>query len=230
MKVLNEKPSVEKILIAFYFLLASIEVLFQIFMEIDYQYPIKVIEVVVLMLLYWNSSILRTPIYFVNLIFLLIGRLFFISTEIKMLRYALIAVFFHRLIEIYYVAKLINLKDYIPPILASIPFFMYLLYLVSIPEGILIQSYIALIINIILIAALSGVIFSHCLLTFDKKEIWLFVFGLMSLTQTFVILIEKFYLADFELISLRPMALLLNSVICFAFYKFVISSERLNKD
>ena len=230
MKVFNKETTVEKALIAFYFLVGFIEVIFQIFLESHYQYVIKVIEVLILVALYWYSSTLRSPIYFVNMILLLIGRLFFISPEIKMLRYALIAVFFHRLIEIYYVAKLIKLKDYIPPILASIPFLMYFLYLVSIPESVLIESYIILIVNILLISALSGIILSQYLLIFNKKDIWLFVFGMMSLTQTFIIFIEKFYLADLELISLRPMALLLNTAVCFAFYKFVVASERLNND
>lgn len=230
MKVFNKETTVEKALIAFYFLVGCIEVIFQIFLESHYQYAIKVIEVLILVALYWYSSTLRSPIYFVNMILLLIGRLFFISPEIKMIRYALIAVFFHRLIEVYYVAKLIKLKDYIPPILASIPFLMYFLYLVSIPESVLIESYIILIVNILLISALSGIILSQYLLIFNKKDIWLFVFGMMSLTQTFIIFIEKFYLADLELISLRPMALLLNTAVCFAFYKFVVASERLNND
>ncbi|MBC5839249.1 hypothetical protein [Flavobacterium muglaense] len=230
MKVFSKETTVENALIVFYFLVACMEVVFQIFLESHYQYAIKVIEVVILVALYWYSSTLRSPIYFVNMVLLLIGRLFFISPEIKMLRYALIAVFFHRLIEIYYVAKLIKLKDYIPPILASIPFLMYFLYLVSIPESVLIESYIILIVNILLISALSGIILSQYLLIFNKKDIWLFVSGMMSLTQTFIIFIEKFYLADLELISLRPMALLLNTAVCFAFYKFVVASERLNND
>jgi len=94
----------------------------------------------------------------------------------------------------------------------------------------LIRSYVILIIQIILISVLSGIILSQYLLTFNRKDIWLFVFGLMSLMQTFVIFIEKFYLSDFKITSLRPLALFLNTMVCFSFYKFVIASERLNND
>jgi hypothetical protein len=162
--------------------------------------------------------------------FLLIGRLYFIPNGTDMLFYALIAIFFHRIIEIYYIAKLIKLKDYIPSVLASIPFLIFFLYLVSIPENVLIKSYIILVVQIILISILSGIILSQYLSIFKKNDIWLFVFGLMSLTQAFLLVLEKFYLADFTLISLRPMILLLNTVVCFSFYKFVIATEKLNND
>lgn len=230
MRVFREKINLENALIILYFLSGLIEIVSQLSMDNCYQYVVKPLQIVLLVVLYWYSSTQKNPLYFINISFLLIGRLFFISTDLNMVLCALVAVFFHRIIEIYYVSKLIKLQDYIPVILGSIPFLFYFLYLVSIPESILIESYVVLIAQIILISILSGIILSHYLLTFNRKDIWLVVFGIMSLMQTFVIFIEKFYLPDFNLFSLRPMALFLNTMVCFSFYKFVITAERLNND
>lgn len=230
MRVFRKETNLEKGLILLYFLLGLIEVVTEVSCDKDIQYLIKPLLVVILSVLYWCSSKRRNPLFFINIVFLLIGRIYFIPNGIDMLFYALIAVFFHRVIEIYYIVKLIKLKDYIPSVLASIPFLIFFLYLVSIPEGILIRSYVILIVQIVLISILSGIILSQYLLTFNKKHMWLFVFGLMSLTQTFIIFLEKFYLSGSNFISLRPMALLLNTIVCFSFYKFVLATERLNDD
>lgn len=230
MKVISEKTNFEKPLIALYFLIGLIEVTTEVSLDNNIQYVIKPVLAVLLSVLYWYSSARRNSLFFSSMFFLLMGRLYFIPKEMDMLFYALIAVFFHRIIEIYYVAKLVKLKDYIPSILASIPFLIFFLYLVSIPENVLIRSYVVLVVQIILISVLSGIILSQYLLTFNQKDIWLFVFGIMSLMQTFLILIEKFYLSNVTLISLRPMILVLNTMVCFSFYKFVIVTERLNND
>lgn len=229
-KVRGFDLDIEKVLITLYFFTVIIEITFQMYMDIYFQYIIKPVEFLLLLALYSYTSSLKNPLYFINLLFLLIGRMFFISNEIGVVRYALIFVFFHRIIEIYYVAKLTRINDYIPPLLASIPFLFYFLYLVSIPDNVMVQSYISLIIQIVLIAALSGIVLSNYLSANNKKDVWLLIFGIMSLTQTFVVFIEKFYLSDLKLISLRPLALFLNSIVCFSFYKFVINSERLNND
>ncbi|MEZ7504912.1 hypothetical protein [Flavobacterium sp. Arc2] len=230
MKIVSKDRNIEKVLVILYFLTGIIEILFQIYMDSYFQYIIKPVEFLLLITLYWYTSSLKNGIYFFNLLFVLIARMFFISNEITMIGYALIFVFFHRVIEIYYVAKLTRINDYIPALLASIPFLFYFLYFVSIPDNVMVKSYINLVIQIILISALSGIVLSNYLLADDKKDIWLLIFGIMSISLTFVVLIERFYLSDVTLISLRPLALFLNTLVCFSFYKFVIINERLNND
>lgn len=228
MRVFSGKIDLEKPLIALYFLMGVYEFTTGFFVNNHIQYVVKPLLALLLVVLYWSSSARRNSLFFANMAFLLIGRLYFIPKENDMLFYALIAVFFHRVIEIYYIGKLIKLKDYIPSVLASIPFLIFFLYLASIPENVLIRSYVVLVVQIILISGLCGIILSQYLLNFNQKPIWLFVFGLMSLMQTFLIFIEKFYLSGFAVIGLRPMIWLLNTMVCFSFYKFVIVTERLN--
>lgn len=222
--------SIQKIVIVFYFLIGFIEVFAIVYLDDFIQYLIKPVLVVLLSIMYWTNSNKRSSLFFINLLFLLIGRFYLIPNDYDFLFYALIAVVFHRIIEIYYISKLIKLKDFIPTVIASIPFLFLFLYLVSIHEDFVLKSFVILMIQIVLISVLSGIILSHYVLTFDKKDVWLYIFGLMSLMQTFIVFIEKFYLSDLQLTILRPSSLLLNTIICFSFYKFVIESENLNND
>jgi hypothetical protein len=230
MGLFRKETNLEKGLILLYFLMGLIELATEFFADSYIQYVIKALITLSLLVLYWHSSTRRNSLFFINMVLLLIGRLYFISKEADMLFYALVAVFFYRITEIYYITKLIKIKDYIPSVLASRPFLFFFLYLVSIPDIILISSYVVLIVQIVLISVLSGIILSHYLSNFNRKDIWLLVFGLMSLMQTFLIFIEKFYLSGFTVIRIRPINLLLNTIVCFSFYKFVIATERLNED
>ncbi|QBN17961.1 hypothetical protein [Flavobacterium nackdongense] len=63
-----------------------------------------------------------------------------------------------------------------------------------------------------------------------KQATWLFIFGLLSIAQYFIVFIEKYYLSELSPISFRPLAMILNAAVYFAFYKWVISVERLNDD
>lgn len=230
MKIFSNESKFEKLLITAYFLLGLVQVVCQIFGIVEVQFLIKPLLIILLSILYWYTSEKKNLLFFINLGFLLIGRLFFIPNEFTMLFYALIAIFFHRIIEIYYVSKLIKLNDLFPPVLASIPFLVFFLYLSSFHETVIIKSFLVLISHIILISILSGIILSHYLLNSVKNDVWLLIFGIMSLVQTFIVFIEKFYLDEVDLLSLRPLALVLNMIISFSFYKFVIAMERLNKD
>ncbi|MGO4822114.1 MULTISPECIES: hypothetical protein [unclassified Flavobacterium] len=230
MKFFSKETATEKVLILLFFLIGLIEVVTQIYAGSCIQYLIMPVQAVLLSVLYWSTSTEKKWLFFVTIFSLLVGRLYFIPNQQDLLFYALIALFFHRIAQIYYIVKLIKLKDFIPSVLASIPFLIFFLYLVSIPESALVKSYVILVVQIILISILSGIILSQYLSFYDKRSIWLFVFGIMSLVQTFIVLLEKFYFQDFLITSLRPLSQFLNSVICFSFYKFVIAAEKLNND
>jgi hypothetical protein len=227
MKILRKETNLETSLIILYFLLGLIEVIVQLFKISQINYIIMPLLVLLLSVLYWHTSKRRSSLFLINIGLLLLGRLFFISTENNLFFYALIAIFFHRIVEIYYISKLIKLNDYIPPVLASLPFLFFFLCLVSLPENIFVKSYIILILQIALISILSGIILAQYILSYDKKDVWLFIFGLMTLMQTFIIFIEKFYLPDINIYLLRPSSFFLNTIICFSFYKFVIVTEGL---
>jgi hypothetical protein len=52
------------------------------------------------------------------------------------------------------------------------------------------------------------------------------VFGLLSVTQYFIVFVEKGYLSDIAPFTLRPIAMILNIGVHYTFYRFVIEIEQ----
>jgi hypothetical protein len=229
MKIFIKECSLEKLIIGIYLFVASVEVTAELFSYKPFLFIFKPLIPIVLMILYWNTSNFRNPLFFVTILFSLITNVFFIYDTESMLFLGLIVFFIHRLLMIYYIVKLIKLKDYIPLLIAMIPFMFFFSYLLSITGELTIRSYGILIIQNILISIIAGITLSDYVMNKGKKDsVWLFIFGLLSITQYFIVFIEKYYLSDLSPISFRPLAMILNTTVYYAFYKFVISIERLN--
>lgn len=229
MRIFNKESNLEKLIIALYFAVATVEVTAELFSYKPFLFIFKPLISIVLMVLYWNTSSIRNPLFFVIILFSLITNVFFIYDTETMLFLGLIAFFIHRLLMIYYIVKMIKLKDYIPLFLATIPFMFFFFYLLSLTSDLTTRSYGILIIQNILISTLAGIALSDYVMNNGKKEAtWLFIFGLLSIAQYFIVFIEKYYLSDLSPISFRPLAMILNTAVNYAFYKFVMAIERLN--
>lgn len=228
MRVFNKESNFEKLIIGLYFVVATIEVTAELFSYKPFLFVFKPLISIVLMVLYWNTSNLRNPLFFVTILFSLITNVFFIYSTENILFLGLVAFFIHRLLMIYYIVKLIKLKDFIPLLIATIPFMFFFFYLLSITNGLTNRSYGILMIQNILISIIAGITVSDYVMNNGKKDtIWLFIFGLISITQYFIVFIEKYYLSDLSPISFRPLAMILNTTVYYAFYKFVMSIEKL---
>ncbi len=148
-----------------------------------------------------------------------------------MLFIGMTAFFFHRVLMIYYIVKLIKIKDCIPLCLAIIPFLFFFLYLLSLASStITTRNYYGLILQSILMSVLASMALSHYVMNNDKKDVWLLIFGLLSVAQYFLVFIDKFYLADLSPVVFRPLMVILTTLACFTFYKFVITTERLDNN
>ena len=77
-------------------------------------------------------------------------------------------------------------------------------------------------------ATLGGVAISNYLMSDTKQNSLLLISVLLFLGLQLVIYIEKYYLADSHSSLLRPLAMTLNILAFYSFYKFVISSEKLD--
>jgi hypothetical protein len=165
-------------LILLYLLMGLIEVATEFLTDSYFSIWLSLFTVVLLL---YCTLLNEEILLFITMVLLLM--VIFHTKGTDMLFYALVAVFFYRITQIYYIVKLIKIKDYIPSVLASIPFLIFFLYLVSIPEGVLISSYVVLTVQIVVISLLSGIILSQYLSNFNKTT-QLCRFGLMSLMQT----------------------------------------------
>lgn len=231
MRMFNKDRELEKLITVLYFAIATVEVIAELFLYKPFLFIFKPSISIVLMVLYWNISKQRDSLFFLAILFSLITNVFFIYDTEIMLFLGLIVFFIHRLLMIYYILKLIKVKDFIPLFLAMIPFLFFFFYLLSITTELTQRSYGILIIQNILISIIAGITLSDYVMNNSKKNtIWFFIFGLLSVTQYFIVFIEKYYLSDLSPISFRPLAMILNVTAYYAFYKFVIVIERLNNN
>jgi hypothetical protein len=228
MKIFKKESNLEKIIICFYFAVAAVEVCAELFSYKPILFVFKPMISLLLMLLYWNSSIQRNLLFFLVIFFSLVTNVFFIPNTEKMLFIGLLAFSVHRILTIFYLIKLTKIKDCIPLLIATIPFLFFFFYLLSISGEMKESRHIVLIIQNILVSVLGGITISDYMMNNKRKNPWLLIFGLLSVTLYFIVFIEKYYLSDLSPGIFRPMAMILNTMVYYTFYKFVIETERSN--
>lgn len=226
----NQKSAAERILIVLYFVVATIEVFAESFAYKPLLYVFKPLIPCVLMTLYWVVSPKRDWFLFIVIILAMITDVFFISNIEGMLFLGLIFLFVNRILVICYIHRLIKIRDYIPMLIAMIPFLFVFFYLLSISTVFSIRGYYIVIIQNILISILAGIILSHYMTFYNKNSTWLYIFGLISVTQYLIVFIERYYLSGMAPAAFRPLAMILNTGVYFSFYKFVIANEKLNNN
>lgn len=229
MKILNKEVTVENSIIGTYFIVTTFEIIAELYSYKPALIILKPSMSILLLLLYFKTSTQRSILFLSVILFSLITNVFFIFDTESMLFFGLVAFFIHRLLMIYFILKLINLRDFIPLLIGMIPFLFIFFYLLSISSGISERSYGILIVQNILISIIAGICFSDYVMFPDNKHsTWLFIFGLLSISQYFIVFIEKYYLSDLSPVSFRPLAMILNAMVYFAFYRLVMVIERSN--
>jgi len=230
MRNFSQKSHPEKIIFVLYYIVATIEVIIESFSNKPLLFVFKPLIPILLLALYWVTSQKKDSFFFVAVALALITDVFFIPNTERMLFFGLLFFFINRILIIYYIVKLIKIKDYIPLIIAMIPFLFIFFYLLFISSEITSRTYYIVIIQNILISILAGIILSHYMMFSNKNATWLFIFGLLSVTQYFIVFLEKYYLSGVSPAIFRPLAMVLNTGVYFSFYKFVVANEKLNNN
>jgi hypothetical protein len=230
MRVFSKECVSEKLILILYFAVATMEVTAELVSCKPMFFILKPLVLMILLLLYWYSSSQRDLLFFVAILFLLITKMYAIQNTEEKLFLGMIAFFLHRVVMIYYIYKLIKLKDYIPILIAMIPFLFFFFYLLSLTSNISTRSYYGLIIQSVLMSVLASMTVSHYVMNDEKKDVWLLIFGLLSVTQYFMVFIDKFYLLGLSPVIFRPLEVILTTSVCYTFYKFVITTERSNNN
>lgn len=225
MRVFSKENAFVKLLVILYFVIATVEVIAELVLCRPMFFILKPLVLIILMLLYRYSSTQRDLLFFIAILFLLITKMYAIQNSEQMLFLGIIAFFVHRMVMIYYIFKLIKLKDYIPSLIAMVPFLFFFFYLLSLTSNISTRSYYGLIIQSVLMSILASMTVSHYVMNNEKKDVWLLIFGLLSVTQYFMVFIDKFYLLGLSPVVFRPLEVILTTSVCFTFYKFVITTE-----
>ncbi len=213
-----------------YFVLAFIEIIAEFF---SYQPIIMVLKPMIplqLMLFYYLASPKRNIVFFITMFFSALTNLLFIPNTPQMLLLGVIAFLIHRLFIIYFISRLVQLTDFIPAIIGTIPILVIFSYLLSITTEIPENTFWLLMIQNILIAILGGITFSTYLINDSKENSWLLLSGLLFVALQFIVFIEKYYLSGISPIVFRPIAMALNAFAFFMFYRFAIAKEVLDCD
>ena len=220
----------ENTIVGVIFSFAIIEVLAELFSFQAILFAFRPMTALLLMYLYWITSQERNILFFVTGFFLLLTSIFILSDSISFLMLGLVGIIIHRTLLIFYIIKLNKIKDFVPILIAIIPFIFIFSYLLSISDEIPEASYYPLVVQNILVSILAGVILSDFFKNESNNTPWLSIFGLLSTGLYFIVFIEKCFLSTLPPTYFRPLGMILFVTSYYAFYKFVIDTERLNDD
>jgi hypothetical protein len=218
----------ENTIVCFLFSFAIIQVLAELLSFKVILFAFRPLVALLLIYLYWITSKERNVFFFITTFFLLLTSIFIIPESPFFLRLGVAGIVIHRLLLIIYIIKLNKVKDFIPVLIAVIPFVFVFSYLLSISDGIPEGSYYPLLVQNILVSILGGVVLSNYFMNETTNTPWLSIFGVLSIGLYFTVFIEKFFLNNLPPTYFRPLGMVLYVTSYYAFYKFVIDVERLN--
>lgn len=219
-----------KAIIYLYFVISVIEVFSEAFSIKPLILITKPLIPLLLMILFYFTTIAKFSLFYIIMFFSLITNLLFIPNSEKSLFYGVIAYTIHRIFLLILIFKIIKIKDFIPFIFATIPLgfiFFYLFTAADVPEN----SYYLVVFHNVLATVLGGTAISSYVMNDSKENSFLMISVLLFLGLQLVIYIEKYYLVVEHTTLLRPLAMTLNVLAFYMFYKFVMLSEkRLNNN
>lgn len=221
-----KKDNILNSLIICYFVIAFFEVLAEYFETRPIICILKPVLPLFLIVLYCIESDRKSAVLITALLLSSLTNLLFIPDTSDYLFYAVLVFTIHRLLVIYLIFLHQKLKDYIPIIIATAPFLLIFFYLFSetieIPEN----SFYILIFQNLLISLFAGIALSSYVMNDNKKNSILLISALLFVMLQFVVFIEKYFLInEFEQLF-RPLAMALNTLAFFSFYKYVVTAEK----
>lgn len=191
-------------------------------------FAFKPLVVLLTMYLYWINSNERSWLFLCTLFFLLLTSILILFDSELFLNIGLFCILIHMSLILLCVIRLNKIKDFVPVIIATVPFIFVFSYLLTISDEIMKDSFFSLVAQNILVSIFAGLVLSNYFMNLDNYTPWLSIFGLVSIALYFIVFIEKCFLSDFPPTYLRPLGMVLFATSYYTFYKFVIDAERLN--
>lgn len=221
----RQSSKLTNILTVSYFVVAICEIMSELFYYTPLIVICKPVMPLLLIVLYWFTSPSRHWLFIVALLLSSVTNILFIPRDAQMLFFGIIAFTVHRIIVIFFIFKLIKIKDYIPVTIATVPFllvFSYMLFSSEVPEN----SFVLLIVQNILISILGGIALSNYVMHDNRRNSWLLICGMLFVALQFIVFVEKYFLIGLSPGILRPVAMALNAFAFYTFYEFVLAVEK----
>lgn len=210
-----------------YFLVAITEVMLELFKYIPGILILKPLIPATLIILYWNSSERRHPIYILAMVCSILTNILFISFDTDTLFIGLLVFTIHRVVLLLYTIKLLKIRDYIPVVIGAAPImllFFYLQGISQVPD----QLVIIMALQNILIAILAGMGMANFIIGGPMRNTWLLISCVLFISLQVIVFLERFYLNGSAIPALRPLAMGVNAFAFYTFYEFAISAEKSN--
>lgn len=225
-----KKYYILKLVTILYFAIAFVEVISEYFIYKPVIFLLKPIIPLCLLVIYWIDSSKRNFIFIVAILLSLITNILFIPNKPTCLFYGVIVFTIHRILIVYLIFNLQKIKDYIPLIIAIMPFLLIFSYLFMETSDIPMDSFYLLIFQNILISIFAGVALSGYVMNDNKQNSILLISALLFVMLQFVVFIEKYFLINEYQQLFRPLAMSFNAAAFFTLYKYVITQERLDNN
>lgn len=227
---MQNKKTILNSLIIGYFVIAFFEVLAEYIVQKPLICSLKPAMPLFLILIYCIDSEKRNLIFIFALLLSSLTNLLFIPDIPTFLFYGILVFTLHRIVSIYLIFSLQKVIDYIPIVIATSPFLLIFFYLFSETVEIPQNSFYIIIIQNILISLFAGIALSSYVMNDNKQNSILLISALLFVMLQFVVFVEKYFLTnEFEELF-RPMAMTLNALAFFSFYKYVVTTEQSNNN
>lgn len=223
---MQKKANILNILTIGYFAMAFTEVLAEFFASQPLICSLKPILPLILIVLYCIESDKRSKVLITALILSCLTNILFIPNTPDYLFYGVLVFTIHRVLVLYLIIFRQKIKDYIPIIIATAPFLLIFFYLFSETAEIPENSIYLLIFQNLLISLFAGIALSSYVMNDNKQNSILLISALLFVMLQFVVFIEKYFLIDEFEEFLRPLAMTLNALAFFSFYKYVVTAEK----
>ncbi|MBP8156917.1 MAG: hypothetical protein KAX93_00925 [Flavobacterium sp.] len=223
-----EKKTILKYLTLCFFAVALFEVISEYLQDAVLIFSLKPFLSLFLIVIYCVESKRKNSFFVLALLLSLITNILFIPNTSDCLHYALIVFTLHRILVVHLVLRLQKINDFVPVIIATIPFLLIFFYLFmetgEIPE----RSFYLLILQNILISLFAGLALSSYVMNDNKQNSVLLIAVLLFVMLQFTIFIEKYFLVNEYASILRPLAMTFNVLAFYSLYKYVIIAEKSN--
>lgn len=219
------KFSLHFVLTIWYFLLASIEIISELFSFTFFSLITRILIPVSLAALYWSITKRHNLLFYLIVLLLLITMVLFFFKNSVLFFYGVIAFILLRGVSLLLVIKATKEINYLHIVVASFPFLVVFFYLISVTNEITEIEFNTLIIQSLLISILAGISITNYFKHENRQHSWLLISTLLFIGLRFFVFIERFVVSDLSLVINRPIEIALSTFAFFTFFKYVIASE-----
>lgn len=213
-----------------YIVISIMEILVEYFQLDLGKIILKPLMPIIIIIIYLNQSVKKDWVFIVMMFLSVLTNLLFIPNSGEYLFYGLIVFTILRFLMLYITFKICKLKDFVPLFIATSPFLIVFFYLFFEGSDIPDNTVPMIIIQNVLISLFAGISLSSYVMNDNKQNSILLISALLFVMLQLVVFVEKFYLENEYSQILRPMAMSLNALAFYAFYRFVLEGEKLNNN